>query len=599
MWRNFGSSGCFSSYNNLFSSEIFKTFSLREIISDDFLETLYPIAIKYTRFSIISYFSAVINSSTFNPSEEESKYLFNKYFNIICSKINIDDIKYSLTTIIKTLEGISKTKDESEIIEFLFNENFFKNISCSKETVSEYVNKIISSSSIENMENFISMVREQVPDYAAFPLIILNPNVSQENKIKAVKLTYKQKDFPQYKRLFRDNITDFNDVDVFIKATILENNRVREKEDNLIKFFKDIFVSGDYYFRSNTLKNIKTFFENYKQYFTNKDFIHKLYIQSVEAMQKMQYERKRQYEKFIAMLFSTVDDLSLINYVAEIPELRSLGDSFSNRFLDCFISKKYDLCKEYLKVFAAWSKEERNFLFTNFKDTCYSDLLTIFADDESLHKCLNELKIVSDKISKDGYQSYALYEPATYYFNQNSKLVFLDTLNACNKKPQLLQYFNAINPGDENYFGLKYENIYTNKLSKLNYRSTGQLYSIVTCIRDFYNYLETVTVNSDNQEFLQAVYEKYIQIFEDENNAQELTTNIMSFNSNEQTKYYEAYSNSNGNKPLITTEFLSLIDNICNIAEKVYTVLNKSEAYETFKSNITDCKETLSIVCSM
>ena len=38
---------------------------------------------------------------------------------------------------------VSKTKDESEIIEFLFNENFFKNISCSKETVSEYIKQLI------------------------------------------------------------------------------------------------------------------------------------------------------------------------------------------------------------------------------------------------------------------------------------------------------------------------------------------------------------------------------------------------------------------------------------------------------------------------
>ena len=40
-----------------------------------------------------------------------------------------------------------------------------------------------------------------------------------EEKIKALKLVYRQKDFPKYKEYFRDNLVNLQHLDDFIEAT--------------------------------------------------------------------------------------------------------------------------------------------------------------------------------------------------------------------------------------------------------------------------------------------------------------------------------------------------------------------------------------------
>jgi len=70
-------------------------------------------------------------------------------------------------------------------------------------------------------KEFIDMIKKQVPDYKGFPLIIMNQNIEQEEKIKALKLVYIQKDFPQYKRFFRKNLTNLMDLDSFIEAVVI------------------------------------------------------------------------------------------------------------------------------------------------------------------------------------------------------------------------------------------------------------------------------------------------------------------------------------------------------------------------------------------
>lgn len=131
--------------------------------------------------------------------------------------------------------------------------------------------KILSASDQATIEKLIAHIEDNKIDYTNLPLVILNPNISNDSKIEIIKKTYKQKDLNKYTVFMRENIVDLMDLDSFIEATIVQNNRVKEKDKAVFDIIKRIFVgvrNNSSSFNYSNKQNTKAFFEKYRHYFT-------------------------------------------------------------------------------------------------------------------------------------------------------------------------------------------------------------------------------------------------------------------------------------------------------------------------------------------
>jgi hypothetical protein len=130
---------------------------------------------------------------------------------------------YYFDQIIQTIDSINcnNLMTGQDVAEFLFKNEFFKKGWVSSSDINKFIDNLVISAKLTDTKEFIDMIKKQVPDYKGFPLIIMNQNIEQEEKIKALKLVYIQKDFPQYKRFFRKNLTNLMDLDSFIEAVVI------------------------------------------------------------------------------------------------------------------------------------------------------------------------------------------------------------------------------------------------------------------------------------------------------------------------------------------------------------------------------------------
>ena len=133
------------------------------------------------------------------------------------------------------------------------------------------INMIDNTIANEDFDDaFVDRVLEAFPNYNGFILTLTNPNVPYAKKYATLKKSFRQKHFNEYVSQLSKNLTDLNDLDTFIDVTIVNNNRIKEKNKNIWNVFRRIFVGTKLTsVRYNcALKNKKDFFDKYSKYIT-------------------------------------------------------------------------------------------------------------------------------------------------------------------------------------------------------------------------------------------------------------------------------------------------------------------------------------------
>jgi hypothetical protein len=250
-----------------------------DILSDDFENRFLKLTIGFNSsydpktLFVMSLQKADYESSNIpsaickNLSEEQMKLVVDKYFRFVKENSSKFDFKNFIfmedESAVKSyvLESVMK---DSSIAKLVFD-------SLGTERINELLNKLIVNSDINVVNMAIKFVEDNKLNYNNLPLVILNNKVSNEEKIQIIKSTYKQKDLIKYTNFIKQNMNDLNNIDSFIEATIIQNKRIKEKDNAIIDFVRRIFVGT----RGNNdsvnykdLENKKEFFEKYRKYFS-------------------------------------------------------------------------------------------------------------------------------------------------------------------------------------------------------------------------------------------------------------------------------------------------------------------------------------------
>lgn len=279
----------------------FEAFTFKEMLQDDFIElfTVFGSNRKredfndYEIFNIITMNSSLtyvelilINISKLigmedncfsNFSLDDAKEFIIEVFNKIecvfpCeSSLNVSNVFYSLRDIFAKLSKYSG-KDDSEInYEFLkvFLENFKFNTRTSALIFKAADNIIASSKNVENISSLLTLLKPY--DYRNAPLVIVNENLSKEERIKIIKANYRLKDLPKYIHFIESKCTDLSLIDDFIEATVIQNNRVKEKNAGIVNIFKYLFGEKSKSFER--YRNSRDFISKYNKYIMNEEFL--------------------------------------------------------------------------------------------------------------------------------------------------------------------------------------------------------------------------------------------------------------------------------------------------------------------------------------
>jgi hypothetical protein len=248
--------------NNDFEDKFLKM-TIGERYSDNLdSKTLFIMSLQKNEYETSSIPDAICKKL----SEEQMKLVVNKYFDSV--KENSTKFDFKNFVFIKEDSAV-----KNYILELIMKDSVIGKLvsdSLGVDNLEKLLNEIIVSSKIDIVNMTIKFIEENKIRYNNLPLIILNDNVSSKEKIEIIKATYKQKDMINYTNFIKNNMSDLNHIDSFIEATIIQNKRIKEKDNAIIEFVRRIFVGT----RGNNdtinykdLKNKKEFFEKYRKYF--------------------------------------------------------------------------------------------------------------------------------------------------------------------------------------------------------------------------------------------------------------------------------------------------------------------------------------------
>lgn len=272
-----------------------KMLTFKELLSDDGLELLKLFTKKgYDIESLLNEYE-IENIEV----SEATDYLF-RLFDLTQQIYNYDEFntRYSATNTLNMF--INKHKDISNLI-------FMKIASecpeiIRKDKLNDIAENIISTGAIEDVQILVSLIDRVLPNFRSYPLIMLNDSVSREDRISLLKKKYKQKDLAAYMSMFEEKTTDLLVIDDFIEATVLQNNRVTNKKEGIVKVFKYLFFNTVYSWNKNgkwgKYINITPFMLKYKEYFKDEEFLGEVKTSCI-AMSRDSYTRKQNFQTFL------------------------------------------------------------------------------------------------------------------------------------------------------------------------------------------------------------------------------------------------------------------------------------------------------------
>jgi hypothetical protein len=239
--------------------EVLDSFFEKQLLPNLTEDTTTPSPQLFTSF--MESYSHGRNVKSVFKEEEDIKRIIDKYITLSadCDRVSIQE------------NALLKDNEEYFISQVFKNNSlniFLKN---NPDQIRKFLDSTMTKSDFETISRLLEYLTSNKFNYSGYPLVILNKNLDQSKKIEIIKTTYVQKDLNKYTEFMKKNIVDLNDLDSFIEATIIQNNRVKEKEKGVIELMKRIFIGmrGDYHSLDLTkYENKEVFFGKYKKYFT-------------------------------------------------------------------------------------------------------------------------------------------------------------------------------------------------------------------------------------------------------------------------------------------------------------------------------------------
>lgn len=327
------------------NNTIFRPFKIKEMLSHSNISSLKSLSSRrgYSVYNLVC-FSSIID-------EIKDTYTVEEYYDVILRILDIsNEVMENNSSLVSDFENIISFAIKNIVGENL-DEFFIKlcdagvisNPYKQSEAVDTLVSTILRSSNIKDVDKFLSYVNTYLPNFRNYPLIILNSNVEKDKRIKILKSKYKQKDLPSYISIIKENINNLDVIDDFIEATVLQNNRVKEKEFGIVSIFKYIFITTDSYWsrgRKNvdykSMEGIDNFSIKYSEYFKNKSFV-KMVADHAVNLSTNQYYRSYNFRDFLANIIlhscSTEDSIKIISTVSTCMDSEEITANFIDNLL--------------------------------------------------------------------------------------------------------------------------------------------------------------------------------------------------------------------------------------------------------------------------
>jgi hypothetical protein len=599
--------GVTQKFPNIFSIEdeqIVNIFTFQEIMSDDFINIVMPELGNYYRQSVVSKYSDLYkvnskeaaflfflrNSSTWgalkkkSEGQENLKLLINKILTFIQ---NDDSLKTSVKEEINYLIFFNDSDINKYVLSEMIKRGMFDLISSIHETsLVKVIDSIMLTGDYETISKVydeFSSEKNNLKDYKGYPVVIINPNLTQDQKILIIKKTYKQKDTNKYLDLIRDNMKDMNDFDSFIEATIIQNNRIKEKDDNIMATIERVMIGvrGQYFDISSklsTYKNVNKFFKKYNKYFTDEVCL--------SGLAENNYYKSRNYRRLVAEISKHVGLVKKLQFAKLNTELASeifkkenivdmLKQDLTNdeeRALLSYLTERYIGGTDRRYGGKEYSLEIMSIDNLAEYANKYPDIFTRFLATSTM--------VIDSELGKEGTSSYSWDKSEkAEKFTLHKRADFISQLSEENfNKVEIIESIFL------NSFGLNV---------KENYRNSYNATESIKNMGSFYRQL-TKALELKNPKINKLIEEKLIKFYEDEDNVRDNLFEIVS-------KII-----SEGDKSFFSELLLAMkLNNITDLPETFFkkfiaiVEVHFPGSYETIKANfsklITDLKVIISI----
>lgn len=514
------------------------------------------------------------------------------FYDIISYDNIVEDFKDNLpNAILRVMFKCSKLKKENysdmaSTLNFLvkqllpdeYYEEFFYKLCSSglleidrlkySETLETFVCKILSSCSIKNPDMFMKEVDLNIPNFKSYPLIILNENIEKDTRVRILKNKYKQKDLASYIKEIEKNVKSLEVVDDFIEATVLQNNRVKEKEAGIVKIMKYLFIGdGSTYFRSNKYTNIYKFAFKYKKYFLDPEFC-KIFFEKCLDFQTMSYYRSRNFREFLStIIMKGCNNEEQLTILTNFSRFMDTSDSMSDIIMIQLQQNNIDIVKKFIKktldtiLTQDINKSKLNRL-SNFYEM---DAIRSIRDDDRFLHFLDE----------EFFNKIKLYDKNT---NCSLSGNILSRYCDIKSKDQLDLFLrrDMLDIEDITSGGISIHNVFSFDTNTVTAR-----FDMKDVVSSFKNYLDNAFnyLSSEDAEFsndsLRIFLNRYIRPFRDDDNLSMIADNIMQFDNTsfEYLKYDIRYTWCSNSRVKTSGIMVNNIENILKLAKLKYRQL--------------------------
>ena len=548
------------------NQSILRAFTSKEILSDD-IDVLIKRVMNnrlISFYDIISYNDNIVEDFKDNLPNAALRVLFK------CNKFkreNHSDIAATLSFLVKRV-----------LSEECYEEFFYKLCSSGlleidnlkySDTLETFVCKMLSSCSIKNPDMFMKEVDLNIPRFKSYPLIILNENIEKDTRIKILKNKYKQKDLASYINEIEKNVKSLDIVDDFIEATVLQNNRVKEKNAGIINIMKYLFIgNGSTYFRSNKYTNIYKFASKYKKYFLDPEFC-KMFFEKCLNFQTMSYYRSRNFREFLSAVImkGCNDDDEQLTILTNFSRFTDTFESMSDIIMIQLQQDNIDAVKKFIKktleiiLTQCNTKGERGYVIYVYKMDAFrkiqdDDRFLNFLDEEFYNKIKLYDKVTNSPLSENILSRY--YDIKS--IDQLDLFLRRDVLNVDDIVSGGISIYNVFDVSE-------------NKVTA-GFDMTDVVGSFKNYLENVFNYLSNENAKFSN-ESLRIFLNRYIRPFKDDDNLSMIADNIMQFdNTNfDYLKYDVRYSWNKKSRVKTSEIMIKNIENILKLAKLKYRQL--------------------------
>jgi len=529
---------------------------------------------------------------------EAGKCVLDKIYKVIISRIDQFN-EYLTSSKLNFLYSISKTFEDPSTFLLELYENFSKHL-VNNSDFNSFIDSLLAKENIKDITTTIDIIKKCNKNYLNFPLIVINSNISDEEKTKAIKLTFKQKDFPKYKSFLLDNIKDLKDLAIYIDTTVINNNRVHQKEDGIIDILKSVLISGERNifadYSSFDVINKEYFVDKYMPYFNNKDFMGRFYKAAVLGAIRRSDYKANEYSSLSHTIIQRGDNVDTkIEYVRN--NLDSLTSStiqniFSDMYSKAVLINDNETMEKLINLFldaVDYGKEKSTTLELKKEYNCFE--LSNFICERDFNNFLKTKSAGRDRYLK----SFVLINSDTGEINKAFN----------NFRDLRHSFFSQIGPdgleeikffSDTSY--IKFLGITLNDDTAMsNMDISNYFYSYFLSMKIFWsNVNELLDLNSSD--YSKKIIDTFFSVFEDENMSSALFENIISISNNTTFQnatygsyyYYSGVTNKNRDCVLVK-EFDEDIKNLLSYgtrAYKDYIAFTNDKDYEAKYNNFTE-----------